>query len=168
MSLLYEPNTSLGPALLGHAQQRNALRTPRAGNAREPAVAAGDGAFAGRRETDGRFRSRFGSIRVPGAPSTERPSLCRAGLPGASSLCRAPTGRPATTLLAADYVDVLSVWRYRKIRKPMPVQEFFLALARLGGPQHRAKAITTQAGLSCGEDGPNCKPCLTATTLPSE
>ncbi len=47
--------------------------------------------------------------------------------------------RRATTLLAADYVDVLSVWRYRKVRKNMTVHEFFLALARLGGHQNRKR-----------------------------
>jgi hypothetical protein len=45
--------------------------------------------------------------------------------------------RPATTILAADYVNVLSVWRYRKVRKTLTIHEFFLALARLGGHQNR-------------------------------
>ncbi len=44
--------------------------------------------------------------------------------------------RRATTLLAADYVKVLSIWRYRAIRD-LTVHEFFLALARLGGHQNR-------------------------------
>lgn len=44
--------------------------------------------------------------------------------------------RPATTLLATDYVDVLSLWRYRKTRA-LTVHEFFYALARLGGHQNR-------------------------------
>lgn len=47
--------------------------------------------------------------------------------------------RRATTLLAADYVEVLSIWRYRKVRKTMTVHEFFLALARLGGHQNRKR-----------------------------
>ena len=47
--------------------------------------------------------------------------------------------RRAATLLAEDYVDVLSVWRYRKIRHDMTVHEFFLALARLGGHQNRKR-----------------------------
>jgi hypothetical protein len=47
--------------------------------------------------------------------------------------------RRATTLLAEEYVDVLSVWRYRKIRHDMTVHEFFLALARLGGHQNRKR-----------------------------
>jgi len=45
--------------------------------------------------------------------------------------------RRATTLLAADYVRVLSHWRYRKTRTDLTVHEFFLALARLGGHQNR-------------------------------
>lgn len=45
--------------------------------------------------------------------------------------------RPATTILAPDYVDVLSLWRYRKIRKDLTVHDFFYALARLGGHQNR-------------------------------
>ena len=44
--------------------------------------------------------------------------------------------RAATTLLSAEYVEVLSVWRYRK-SKDLSVHEFFLALARLGGHQNR-------------------------------
>lgn len=44
---------------------------------------------------------------------------------------------PATTILAADYVDVLSIWRYGKIRRTMTIHEFFFALARLGGHQNR-------------------------------
>lgn len=46
--------------------------------------------------------------------------------------------RRATTLIAPDYVNVLSVWRYREVRKNLTVHEFFLALARLGGHQNRA------------------------------
>lgn len=46
--------------------------------------------------------------------------------------------RLASTLIAPDYVSVLSVWRYRKLRKNLTVHEFFLALARLGGHQNRA------------------------------
>jgi hypothetical protein len=45
--------------------------------------------------------------------------------------------RQATTILATDYVDVLSLWRYRKIRKDLTVHDFFYALARLGGHQNR-------------------------------
>ena len=45
--------------------------------------------------------------------------------------------RPAATLLAADYVNVLSLWRYRKLRNDLTVHEFFYALARLGGHQNR-------------------------------
>ena len=45
--------------------------------------------------------------------------------------------RAATTILAADYVNVLSLWRYRKLRPELTVHEFFYALARLGGHQNR-------------------------------
>jgi len=45
--------------------------------------------------------------------------------------------RRATTLLAAGYVEVLSIWRYQEVRKTLTVHEFFLALARLGGHQNR-------------------------------
>jgi hypothetical protein len=44
--------------------------------------------------------------------------------------------RPATTLIDADYVGVLSVWRFGKVKK-LTVHEFFYALARLGGHQNR-------------------------------
>jgi hypothetical protein len=45
--------------------------------------------------------------------------------------------RPATTLLATEYVEALSAWRYRTIRNDLTVHEFFYALARLGGHQNR-------------------------------
>lgn len=45
--------------------------------------------------------------------------------------------RRATTILAPDYVEVLSLWRYRKIRTDLTIHEFFYALARLGGHQNR-------------------------------
>jgi hypothetical protein len=45
--------------------------------------------------------------------------------------------RPATAILASDYVEVLSLWRYRKIREGLTVHDFFYALARLGGHQNR-------------------------------
>jgi len=44
--------------------------------------------------------------------------------------------RLATTLLAQDYVDVLSLWRYRKTKK-LTLHDFYLTLARLGGHQNR-------------------------------
>jgi hypothetical protein len=46
--------------------------------------------------------------------------------------------RLATTVVALDYVDVLSIWRYREIR-PLTIHEFFMALARLGGHQNRKR-----------------------------
>jgi len=45
--------------------------------------------------------------------------------------------RRATTILAPDYVTVLSLWRYREIREDLTVHDFFYALARLGGHQNR-------------------------------
>jgi hypothetical protein len=54
-----------------------------------------------------------------------------------ASRCPDAKTRRATTLLAADYVDVLSVWRYGKTRKTLTVHDFFYALARLGGHQNR-------------------------------
>ena len=45
--------------------------------------------------------------------------------------------RPATDLVDAQYVAVLSAWRYRKVRKDLSVHDFFYALARLGGHQNR-------------------------------
>jgi hypothetical protein len=45
--------------------------------------------------------------------------------------------RRATTLFAQEYVEVLSIWRYRRFRTDLTIHEFFLALARLGGHQNR-------------------------------
>lgn len=45
--------------------------------------------------------------------------------------------RRATTIVAPDYVTVLSYWRYRENRENLTVHEFFYALARLGGHQNR-------------------------------
>jgi len=45
----------------------------------------------------------------------------------------------ATTLLAKDYVEVLSIWRYRQARHDLTVHEFYFALARLGGHQNRKR-----------------------------
>ena len=45
--------------------------------------------------------------------------------------------RPATEILPAEYVAVLSAWRYQELRPNLSVREFFLALARLGGHQNR-------------------------------
>jgi hypothetical protein len=35
------------------------------------------------------------------------------------------------------WVEVLSVWRFHRVRLDLTVEEFFLALARLGGHQNR-------------------------------
>jgi len=45
--------------------------------------------------------------------------------------------RLATTLIASEYVEVLSMWRHNKIRTDWTVHEFYLALGRLGGHQNR-------------------------------
>jgi len=45
--------------------------------------------------------------------------------------------RRATTVVATEYVEVLSNWRFKKPRRDLTVHEFFLALARLGGHQNR-------------------------------
>ena len=45
--------------------------------------------------------------------------------------------RLATSIMAADYVKVLSTWRYRRAKEDITVYEFFYALARLGGHQNR-------------------------------
>jgi hypothetical protein len=45
--------------------------------------------------------------------------------------------RLATTILAPDYVEVLSLKRYRKVRLDLTIHDFFFALARLGGHQNR-------------------------------
>lgn len=48
--------------------------------------------------------------------------------------------RLANTVVADDYVTVLTQWRYKNTSRsqpPMTVHEFFMALARLGGHQNR-------------------------------
>lgn len=45
--------------------------------------------------------------------------------------------RRADTVVSSDYVEVLSLKRYKEIRTGLTVREFFLALARLGGHQNR-------------------------------
>lgn len=47
--------------------------------------------------------------------------------------------RLATAIIAAEYVAVLSTWRYQAIREDLTIHEFFLALARLGGHQNRKR-----------------------------
>lgn len=47
--------------------------------------------------------------------------------------------RRATTFLAEEYVEVLSLQRYRKLRPHLTVLEFYQALARLGGHQNRKR-----------------------------
>jgi len=45
--------------------------------------------------------------------------------------------RPATEVVAPEYVAVLSAWRYKEMRLDLTVHEFYYALARLGGHQNR-------------------------------
>ena len=47
--------------------------------------------------------------------------------------------RQASTLFAAEYVQVLSTWRHGKPSSKWTVHEFFFALARLGGHQNRKR-----------------------------
>lgn len=44
---------------------------------------------------------------------------------------------PATALVAAEYVEVLSLWRHKEVRPRWSLHDFFQALARLGGHQNR-------------------------------
>jgi len=54
------------------------------------------------------------------------------------SISRQPEAKtmPATTVVDADYVEVLSRWRYKE-KRDLTIYEFFYALARLGGHQNR-------------------------------
>lgn len=45
--------------------------------------------------------------------------------------------RKATTVIDRSYVEVLSMWRHKKINTDWTVHDFYYALARLGGHQNR-------------------------------
>ncbi len=45
--------------------------------------------------------------------------------------------RRASELVDERYVAVLSAWRYQEVREGLSVQDFFCAVARLGGQQNR-------------------------------
>jgi hypothetical protein len=45
--------------------------------------------------------------------------------------------RLAKTIISPLYVEVLSLWRHKKVRMDWTVHEFYYALARLGGHQNR-------------------------------
>ena len=47
--------------------------------------------------------------------------------------------RPASTLFAAEYVEVMSLQRDREVRIGLTLHDFFYALARLGGHQNRKR-----------------------------
>ena len=65
-------------------------------------------------------------------------ALTLLGLRDASRRPDAHTRR-ATTLVAREYVEVLSSWRHGKIRCDLSIHEFFFAVARLGGHQNRRR-----------------------------
>lgn len=46
-------------------------------------------------------------------------------------------GRPATEVISANYVCLLSAWRCKKQKPDWTIHEFFMALARLGGHLNR-------------------------------
>ena len=45
--------------------------------------------------------------------------------------------RRATHVIGASYVEVLSLWRHKKIKLDWSIHDFYYALARLGGHQNR-------------------------------
>jgi Transposase DNA-binding/Transposase DDE domain len=45
--------------------------------------------------------------------------------------------RPATEVVSATWIKMLSLWRYKEERPDLTVHDFFYALARLGGHQNR-------------------------------
>ena len=45
--------------------------------------------------------------------------------------------RPATDIIAADYVAILCVWRHGVLKEDWTIHDFCFALARLGGHQNR-------------------------------
>jgi len=45
----------------------------------------------------------------------------------------------ASTVVAQDYVDALSLWRHDEVRADWNLHDFFMALARLGGHQNRKR-----------------------------
>lgn len=45
--------------------------------------------------------------------------------------------RPASEVVSKAFVEVLSIWRHKKIHPNWTVHEFYMALARLGGHQNR-------------------------------
>lgn len=47
------------------------------------------------------------------------------------------TTRAAKTIISPLYVEVLSLWRHKKVRLDWTVHDFYYALARLGGHQNR-------------------------------
>jgi len=65
-------------------------------------------------------------------------ALTLLGLRDASRRPDAHTRR-AATLVAREYIEVLSSWRHGKIRRDLSIHEFFFALARLGGHQNRKR-----------------------------
>jgi hypothetical protein len=52
-------------------------------------------------------------------------------------LSRNGDGRPATEVVDQEYVEALSLWRFKEARMGLSAKEFLYALARLGGHQGR-------------------------------
>jgi Transposase DNA-binding len=48
-------------------------------------------------------------------------------------LSRKDDGRPASAVVDQDYIEALSLWRWKEIRTNLTAREFLFALARLGG-----------------------------------
>lgn len=46
---------------------------------------------------------------------------------------------PASQVIAQEYVDVLSLWRHKKVQSDWSMHEFYQALARLGGHLNRKR-----------------------------
>ena len=71
------------------------LTARRGRDSRESRLAARDGAFAGRRETDRCFRSRLRHVRVSGTRMPPRPAFRDPGLPDPQGVCRPRGSRSA-------------------------------------------------------------------------
>ena len=64
--------------------------------------------------------------------------------------------RPASELLPVEFVTVLALWRYKKLRTDLTVHEFYYAFAPSVATR-TASTITRRAGLFCSAGGPNSK-----------
>ena len=68
-------------------------------------------------------------------------SVVAVGLLNLREAARRPDAgeRPAAEVVDERYVAVLSAWRYRQVRPQLSVQDFYRALARLGGHPDRGR-----------------------------